>query len=207
MRAGPVPVLRGGVRRTLPALPALRQAGPQRGAPWSALVAGFDYGWPWDRLIPAWKFHARLASTRGLLQPLLPAAAAEATASGPRLLLPVPVSTERLRERGYNQAWELARRLGRGLGLPARADALLRLRDTGHQLGLARTDRQHNLRNAFFVARPAQPALRGARVALVDDVFTTGATAAAACDTLRAAGVADVQVWVLARTPAAGTID
>jgi predicted amidophosphoribosyltransferase len=113
----------------------------------------------------------------------------------------VPLARERLRERGYNQSWELARRLARSLALPARADALFRLRDTGHQLQLDRAARHANLRDAFVVSPRHAAWVRGAAVALVDDVLTTGATAHAATLALLAAGAADVRLWVVARTP------
>jgi predicted amidophosphoribosyltransferase len=109
------------------------------------------------------------------------------------------LARERLCERGYNQAWELARRLARELGVAARPDALFRGRDTGHQLGLPRQARRVNLRGAFVVAPRHAPWIRGARLALVDDVMTTGATADAAAHVLRAAGAAEVRVWVVAR--------
>ena len=113
----------------------------------------------------------------------------------------VPLARERLRERGYNQSWELARGLARALALDARADALFRVRDTGHQLGLQRAARAANLRGAFVVTPRHAAWVRGASIALVDDVLTTGATAQAATRTLLAAGARDVQVWVVARTP------
>ena len=168
--------------------------------PWSRAVAGVDYGYPWDRALAALKFHQRLEPAAVLLGPLL--ARLDDVRGGDVRVVAVPLSRERLRERGYNQSWELARRLARALALEARADALFRVRDTGHQLGLQREARGANLQGAF-VATPRHAAwLRGARVALVDDVLTTGATAHAAASALRAAGAGDVQVWVVARTPA-----
>jgi predicted amidophosphoribosyltransferase len=77
------------------------------------------------------------------------------------------------------------------------------VRDTGHQLGLARAARSANLQGAFVVTPANATWVRGARIALVDDVLTTGATAHAATRALRAAGAREVQVWVVARTPAA----
>jgi ComF family protein len=167
--------------------------------PWSRAVAGVDYGYPWDRLLAGLKFHQQLVPIDALLVPLL-ARLEDMRGSGVRLL-PVPLSRERLRERGYNQSWELARRLARALALEARADALFRVRDTGHQLGLHRTERATNLQGAFVVTPRHAAWVRGARIALVDDVLTTGATARAATRTLRAAGASEVQVWVVARTP------
>jgi ComF family protein len=167
--------------------------------PWSRVVAGVDYGYPWDRLLADLKFHQRLEPADALLRPL--AAGLRDVRGTDVRLVPVPLSRERLRERGYNQSWELARRLARTLALPARADALFRVRDTGHQLGLHRVARSANLQGAFVVTPRHAAWVRGARIALVDDVLTTGATAHAATRALRAAGARDVQVWVVARTP------
>jgi len=167
--------------------------------PWSRAVAGVDYGYPWDRLLADFKFHQRLEAVGALLQPLL--ARLQGERGGDWRVVAVPLSRERLRERGYNQSWELARRLARALALEARADALFRVRDTGHQLGLHRDARQANLRDAFVVVPRHAAWVRGARIALVDDVLTTGATARAAARTLRAAGAREVQVWTVARTP------
>jgi len=167
--------------------------------PWSRAVAGVDYGYPWDRLLADFKFHQRLDAVGALLQPLL--AQLQAQRGGALRVVAVPLSRERLRERGYNQSWELARRLARTLGLQAHADALFRVRDTGHQLGLQRGARQANLHGAFVVTPGHAAWVRGARIALVDDVLTTGATALAATRALRAAGAREVQVWTVARTP------
>jgi ComF family protein len=168
--------------------------------PWSRAVAGVDYGYPWDRLLADFKFHQRLEPAGALLRPLL--ARLQGERGSDWHVVAVPLSRERLRERGYNQSWELARRLARALALDARADALFRVRDTGHQLGLARAARQANLRGAFVVTPRHAAWVRGARIALVDDVLTTGATAHEATRTLRAAGAREVQVWTVARTPA-----
>jgi len=167
--------------------------------PWSRVVTGVDYGYPWDRQLADLKFHQRLEPLAALLGPLL-AALADVRATGLRVVA-VPLARERLRERGYNQSWELARRLARGLALEACAQALFRVRDTGHQLGLHRDARGANLQGAFVVTPRHAAWVRGARIALVDDVLTTGATAREAVRTLRAAGARDVQVWVAARTP------
>ncbi len=167
--------------------------------PWSRVVAGVDYGYPWDRALADLKFHQRLDPVDALLQPLL---ARLAPVHGTDLrVAAVPLARERLRERGYNQSWELARRIARALALEARADALFRVRDTGHQLGLHRDARGANLRGAFVVTPRHAAWVRGASIALVDDVLTTGATARAATRTLLAAGAREVQLWAVARTP------
>ena len=169
--------------------------------PWSRVVTGVDYGYPWDRQLADLKFHQRLEPLGALLEPLL-GRLADVRATGLRVVA-VPLARERLRERGYNQSWELARRLGRALALETCAQALFRVRDTGHQLGLHRVARGANLQGAFVVTPRHAAWVRDARIALVDDVLTTGATAREAVRTLRAAGACDVQVWVAARTPEA----
>ena len=115
--------------------------------------------------------------------------------------MPVPLSPARLAERGFNQAWELARRVAHRRGLFTESGLLLRLRDTPHQIGLSRRERERNLRDAMWVNPASVARLAQRRVALVDDVMTTGGTAVAATRALLVAGAANVQVWVLARTP------
>ena len=167
-----------------------------------------DYAFPWDRLISSFKFHGHVE----LATPLADALAAAlmqarrtdpptAGDPGPELVLPVPLAPRRLAERGYNQAWELTRRVARRLRLRADAGLLLRPVETAHQAELERVQRLANLRGAFMVDPRRREALAGRRVALVDDVMTTGATAREAARTLLRAGAAAVDLWVIARTP------
>lgn len=175
----------------------------RRPPPLSRCVAAMDYAFPWDRLLLALKFGEQL-EVAPLLAGRLSLALARAGIDAPDLILPVPLSAERLRERGYNQAHEIARRLAwpqrtgeveRQSRLCART--LLRLRDTPQQARLPLDERRRNLRGAFVVLKP----VRGLRVAIVDDVMTSGATLHEAALALRRAGAADVQAWVVARTP------
>jgi len=156
-----------------------------------------DYCFPWDRLLLGLKFGARL-ELAPLLAGRLSRALALAAVEPPDLILPIPLSAERLRERGYNQAHEIARRLA-GARRQSRLCALtlMRVRHTGQQAQLPLNERRRNLRGAFAVVKP----VRGLRVAIVDDVMTSGATLHEAADALRRAGAADVQAWVAARTP------
>jgi ComF family protein len=166
-----------------------------------ACVAGADYADPWDQLIAGFKFHQKTELAAALCELVLRALRDRGLAPKPALLVAVPLSRERLRERGYNQAWELARRLARRLHAAARADVLQRSRDTPHQIGMTRAERERNLRDAFWVEPRQRHLVQGSHVALVDDVFTTGATAHAAALALTRAGAARVEVWVVARTP------
>ncbi len=115
-------------------------------------------------------------------------------------LMAVPLHAGRLAERGFNQSEELAARLARRSGLPL-VPGLRRCRDTGHQASLSRRARKANIEGAFVWAVHAPPP---ARVLLVDDVLTTGATLAACADALRAAGTREVRAVALARSLAPG---
>lgn len=167
--------------------------------PFQTTHCAVDYAFPWDAVIARFKFQGQVE--------LADALAALMLRNPPRLpeastLVPMPLAPARLAQRGYNQAWELARRLGRALDLPARADLLERVLDTPAQAELGRAERQSNLR-AAFMASPAQRAgLQGRCITLVDDVMTTGASVREAAGCLLRAGAARVDVWVLARTPA-----
>lgn len=112
-------------------------------------------------------------------------------------LVPVPLHPARQREREFNQAERLAQGLSRAAGLPVETRCLERTRPTRTQTQLSREERAENMRGAFAVRRGA--CCRGARVVLVDDVFTTGATTNACARALTAAGAAAVCVWTLAR--------
>lgn len=168
--------------------------------PFDRALAAVDYAPPWDGLIARHKFHEAL-DLSALFARRLADAVRAADVPPPDWLLPAPLAAARLRERGYNQAWEVARRLGRALGLRTDARLLQRVRDTAHQLDLPLERRAANVRDAFAVDARRAAELEGCEVALVDDVLTTGATAAEMARALRRAGAAGVQVWVLARTP------
>jgi ComF family protein len=187
----------------------LAQAAPACGdclrepPPFDRTVCAVDYAFPWDHLIREFKFRGQFELAGPLAQRLSAAVLAQG-GSAAQWVLPVPMSNQRLRQRGHDQAWELAQRVAATLNLPARADALLRTLDTQQQTELGRAERRRNLRAAFFVPGQQRAALQGTRVALVDDVMTTGATLGEAAAALRRAGVAAVEVWALARTPAPG---
>ncbi len=166
-------------------------------------LAAVDYAHPWDSLITQFKFHAALDLAPALTQRLLDTFHLTDQPS-PALLLPIPLSPARLRERGYNQAWELARRLARKVHCRADAKLLLRVKDTAHQLALAPDKRAGNVQAAFAVEPRRRAELAGASVTLIDDVMTTGATASEAARALLQAGAARVHVWVVARTPRKG---
>lgn len=166
--------------------------------PFVRCVCAVDYADPWDRLIVAYKYHGQVELAQVLADRLHAALSAEGV-ERPDRVLPVPLAAERLAERGYNQAWELARCIAARLGCTADGQTLERPMARAPQAGLGRAERRRNLQGAFRVTRPHRVA--GQRIALVDDVLTTGATLAEAAQTLLTAGATEVQVWALARTP------
>jgi ComF family protein len=113
------------------------------------------------------------------------------------VLVPVPLHPRRLRERGFNQSALLASEIGRLTGRPALAEALVRRRDTAPQAGLSASERRKNVSDAFAVRRRGSVA--GRVVTVIDDVFTTGATAYACARVLRAAGAREVRLVTVAR--------
>ena len=175
----------------LPASPGVLCGACRRHPPaYDRTVAPFQYSYPVDRLIQALKYRGRLA-----LGPFFAAAIGGAAPEGADLLVPVPLSRRRLRERGFNQALEIARVVARQRGLRLERNLVVRRRDTRAQAALSIADRRENVEGAF----QAVGGVRGLRVAVVDDVMTTGATLAEIARVLKQAGAAQVENWVAAR--------
>jgi ComF family protein len=195
-RAG-LPWNRDGCRRCAMPLPAGRDCPRclRQPPPWQRAQAAFRYGFPLDRLLPRFKFQGDLAA--GALLATLMQWTLD-PAQRPQALVPVPLHRSRLRERGYDQALELARALSRESGLPLLADRLQRVRRTGAQTELGASARRRNVLGAFAL-RPG--AALPSHLALVDDVLTTGATAGECTQVLLAAGVERVDVWAVAVAP------
>ncbi|MDE2345860.1 MAG: ComF family protein, partial [Gammaproteobacteria bacterium] len=158
---------------------------------WDGACSPLLYAWPLNQLLQRFKFNSDLATGK-LLGELLAEYLAAGCSTRPDLLLPVPLHSARLRQRGFNQARELARPVARRLRLSiAHPGVCVRIKDTAVQSELDAVARRRNLRSAFRVNR----CLAGAHVAILDDVLTTGATASALSTALREAGAARVQVW------------
>lgn len=167
----------------------------RRPPPFDAAFAALCYASPVDFLVTGLKYRARLDYARVLGELLADRLAAEPERIQPDRLIPVPLHSARLRERGFNQAVELTRPITRRLGLPLDYTSCRRARATQRQTDLTAGERRRNVRNAFAVIRP----LSGARVAIIDDVVTTGHTISELARALKRGGAAHVQVWACAR--------
>jgi len=155
----------------------------------------FRYQPPVDFLITRLKFGGRLTCAR-LLGELFAAALAERGEPLPDCITPVPLHPRRLRERGFNQALELARAAARRCGIPLWINGLRRVRHTVPQTQLDARQRQTNPLGAFALAAP----LPGTRIALMDDVVTTASTVAECARVLRAGGATEIEIWAIGRT-------
>lgn len=172
----------------------------QRSKPsYDRAIAPLIYRPPVDRLVTELKFHQRLALLAPLAARLVEAILANRDNPLPDVLVPVPMHAERLRERGFNHASELAREVGRRLGIPVDHGLVQRVRSTKPQMTLSRRARQANLGKAFASLKTTDR-----HVAIIDDVMTTGTTVEEVARVLRASGARAVEVWAVARTPSQG---
>lgn len=157
-------------------------------------IAALRYTFPVDALIHSLKYQANLAIAPILANLLLQQL--ETPKSMPDLILPMPLHSIRLRERGFNQAMEISRYVSKQLGITLLPDSCSRIKHTPPQTGLPWKDRQKNIRKAFS----CKMNLSGKHVALVDDVMTTGATLNELAKVLRKQGACEISNWVIART-------
>lgn len=158
------------------------------------VISSFLYASPVDVLIQELKFNARLQNATVLGQLMLNSVLGSGTAL-PQLIIPMPLHGGRMRERGFNQALELARPIAHALNLPLAPRACERIRATPSQSGLDAVHRRRNIRGAFIVRD--LPDVQN--VVIVDDVMTTGSTMNELALMLKRAGVKQVQAWVCAR--------
>src|SRR5690554_41892 len=180
------------------ASPGLRCGECQVSAPpFSRALIPWRYQFPVDGMIGRYKYHGHRKFVRPLLagfsdfleQQLAPG-------DWPDVIIPAPMHWSRKWQRGFNQAQDIAEHVGTQLEIPVATSVVRRRRRVKAQRGLNRAGRLVNLTGVFEVCGPIP-----ARVAIVDDVVTTGATARLLADVLRNAGAQDIQVWALARTP------
>lgn len=160
----------------------------------SRTEAAFLYTGEIQQLIHAAKYGKRWSIFSALSELLLPKLM---SLSDLDWIIPLPLHRARLKERGFNQAIEIARPLSKKLGIPLKINKLRRIKDTEHQARLTTIVRAKNVQHAF----EADDSVYGKNVALVDDVLTSGASLNSASLALLGAGAQRVDCWILARTP------
>jgi len=162
------------------------------------IAGAYRYDFPIDYLIGRLKYGQHLPTGR-LLGSLLARAVCQQIDPDqlPDVLVPVPLSLDRHRDRGFNHATEIAKGCALELGLECAPGVVGRHFDTASLAGLSRSERAMQIRGAFWV----DDCLCGKRVAIIDDVLTTGATSGELSTELQDSGIEDMQLWVVARTP------
>ena len=183
----------------MPLAPPAQQCGAclRQPPPLDAVYAAVPYAYPWSDLITAFKFREATGWAGQFASLLRHLPWLEPTLEAADWVVPMPLSAQRLQERGFNQSLLLARALASG---KTRSDLLLRVLDTPAQSSLPRSARMHSVRHAFAVEPLLRQQLAAKRVLLVDDVMTTGASLHACAQVLRQAGASHVAAVVLART-------
>ncbi len=183
----------------LPVASGVRQCGAciLHVPPLDACLAALPYAYPWSDLVADFKFHQHPGWATSFASLLRAAPWVEPALEAADLLLPMPLSAQRLRERGYNQSHVLARALE-----PSKVahDVLLRIKDTPPQRTLPRDERLRMVQNVFAVDPLKTSHIASKRLVLLDDVMTSGASLHAAARVLRGAGAAHITALVLTRT-------
>jgi len=183
----------------LPLPAGLRQCGycVVNPPPVEQCLAAVDYAYPWSGLVVDFKFHQQPGWARGMARLLRSAPWVEPALEQADLIIPMPLSNQRLQDRGFNQTLQLARALDRSKVVH---NLLLRVRDTPPQSSLPRKERVLSVRGAYAVDPLRGDAVKHKRIVLLDDVMTSGASLFAAARTLKEAGTAHITGLVFART-------
>lgn len=159
-------------------------------------LSPFRYAYPLDRLLQQFKYHQQLPIGNILAATTLPGLPALVAENKPDVMLAMPMHAQRVRQRGFNHALELAKHLQPFLQIPLEIEGCTRVVDTPSQAGMDMKTRTRNLRGAFASAKNWE----GKHVMVVDDVMTTGASMHALAKVLKKSGAGRVTALVLART-------
>lgn len=162
----------------------------KKSPPYARVIAYGLYEGVLKEAISRFKFYGlrRLSRPLGGLLPNLPIPESDA-------IVPVPLTAKGLRQRGFNQSLLIARVVSKKTGIPLNIDTLFKIKETPPQVGLSASERHKNLAGAFTT----KGTIKGSRILLVDDVVTTGATAAACSKALLKAGAQEINVLTIAR--------
>ncbi len=158
------------------------------------LIAPFAYQEPLNKLITDLKFNGKLKYAQ-LLGELLTQAIIKSGNPLPSLILPVPLHPKRLKERGFNQAIEIAKVIGKNLKIPIDTESVIRIKNTKAQSNLKSVDRQINLENAFKLNKK----ITATHVAILDDVLTTGATIRSLSNAITSPEIKKITIWCCAK--------
>jgi ComF family protein len=164
-----------------------------------AVRSAYLFDGPARRVVHALKYGGWHAVAEPMGRRMAALSFPQETAEEVRLVVPVPLGPARLRARGFNQAERLAREVAARRGWSCEADLLHRARATDAQATLHADERRANVAGAFRAAETARRVLQGEHLLVVDDVWTTGATALACCQALLSAGARAVSVLTFAR--------
>ncbi len=161
-------------------------------------VAAFNYAFPIDALIHTLKYKMQLAIAPILAELLIDKLRSQASTEPPDLIVPMPLHSKRLQERGFNQALEISRYVARKMNITLSSHSCKRIKNTPPQIGLPWKARKKNVQNAFRCMAD----LSGKHVAVIDDVMTTGASLNALAQQLRKQGATKISNWIIARAQA-----
>ena len=183
----------------LPVLDGMRQCGAciKEPPPLDAALAAVPYDYPWSLLVSEFKFREHTGWARSFASLLRSTPWVEPALDAADLVLPMPLSRQRMADRGFNQAALLAQALSTG---KVDTTLLLRVQDTPPQRTLPRKERLLSVQHAFAIDPVESATLRGKRVVLIDDVMTSGASLHAAAHVVRRAGADHITAMVFART-------
>ncbi|HEY8084768.1 MAG TPA: ComF family protein [Methylophilaceae bacterium] len=166
-----------------------------------ATIAAFNFVFPMDALLRALKYRGELSvaeiAANGIINSLEYQLEHKTL---PDLLIPMPLHPKRLQERGFNQAMEISRRISRHIQRPLSTNSIMRMRHGEPQASLPLNKRAKNVKGVFAVSDAASNDLRGKHIAVIDDIMTSGASLNELAKTLKKAGAARVECWVVART-------
>lgn len=160
------------------------------------IFSAFYYQPPIDHWITQFKFSGNLRDGRLLTELCYEALLAQHDSAWPELLIPVPLHQRRLQERGFNQAVEIAKPLGKRLKIPVVIHSCQRIKNTKPQSELSGKERIHNVSAAFAITKP----INARHVAIIDDVITTGNTVQSLSLALQEHGITTIEVWSIAKT-------
>jgi ComF family protein len=158
-----------------------------------ATIAAFNYAFPIDALLKALKYRGELSVAKIAADAIIDSLP---TGYAPDLIIPMPLHPQRLRERGFNQVVEISRQIAQGIPCELSLNTAMRMRHAEPQASLPLNKRAKNVKGAFAVNRD----VGGKRIALIDDIMTSGASLNELAKTLKKAGAARVECWIAART-------